>query len=310
MAAVYANKGHLLEKLGKTREAVELYRKALDISPADPLTTMLLRDAERRQELAEDRDRQQAIDRLVDELVQAYQDGGKEATPGDGWTSRPLTLAFLDFQRQGGFSPRAGEAEFVMLSITHALRTSRRVAIVEREVLHKVLSELKLSASDVANSQAGLGQGKVLAARLLATGAFRPVGKAGMISIRLIETETTLVHATALQLVESPDDMSQAVTQIVQNLLHDIRQAYPLRGRIAQMTPSGNVVLDIGAAHGVTTGLVMQVFDSKAGNGVEVHTPVGRIEVTQVQARSAQGRILEQTAALAPGSKAEEVVEP
>jgi hypothetical protein len=37
---------------------------------------------------------------------------------------------------------------------------------------------------------------------------------------------------------------------------------------------------------------------------------IGRIEVTQVNPRSAQGRVLEQTAALAPGSKVQEEVTP
>jgi hypothetical protein len=66
-----------------------------------------------------------------------------------------------------------------MLSVTHAMRTHGRVAVVERDVLHKVLAELKLSASDVVDAQTGLGQGKILAARLLATGTFTNLGQAG-----------------------------------------------------------------------------------------------------------------------------------
>jgi hypothetical protein len=37
---------------------------------------------------------------------------------------------------------------------------------------------------------------------------------------------------------------------------------------------------------------------------------VGRIEVTQVQARSAQGRILESSGTVAAGQKVQEVVQP
>ena len=95
---------------------------------------------ERRQQLAQDQEQQQQIDRLVDELVQAYKDGQGSTPPEDSWSSPPLTLAFFDFRRRDALSARAGEAEFVMLSVTHTLRTSGRVVIVEREVLQKVLA--------------------------------------------------------------------------------------------------------------------------------------------------------------------------
>lgn len=307
MATVYANKAHLLEQLGKPQEALELYRKALDIDPQDPLTTMLLRDAERRRQIARDDAQQQQIDRLVADLVQAYQSGKQPIDPGDGWTSRPLTLAFLNFQRQGSLSARAGEAAFVMLSVTHALRSSGRVAIVEREILNKVLAELKLSASDVADARAGLGQGKILAARLLATGTFTQLAGTGMLSVRLVETETTLVHATALEMVQASADLSRAVQQLSDNLLHEIRRAYPLQGRIERLPAAGagEVGLNIGKRQGLEPGLLLEIFDADEG-----YTPLGRIEVTRVEANVAQGRVLEQSGPLAVGYRVREVLKP
>ena len=269
----------------------------------------MLRDAERRQQRASDRDAQAQIDQLVDALVQAYQSDAPPAPLEDAWTSRQLTLAFVDFQRRGSLSARAGEAEFVMLSLTHALRASGRVSIVEREVLDKVLAELKLSASDVVDDQAGLGRGKILAARLLAAGAMTQLDKAGLLSLRLIETETTLINASAVQTVEPPGVVSGVIDQVAEQLLDDLRQAYPLRGRIQQAVGQDRVVLNIGAWHGVTPGVVMQVYGDTASaeTGQEgAHTQVGRIEVTHVDARAAQARVLEQTEAFAPGNKVQE----
>ncbi|MCZ6873750.1 MAG: CHAT domain-containing protein [bacterium] len=305
MATVYANKAHLLAQMGKPQEAIEWYRKALDINPQDPLTTMLLGEAERRQQITQDKVKQQQIDRLVEELVQAYKNSARPVAPADAWTSRPLTLAFLDFKRQGRLSARAGEAEFVMLSITHMLRSSGRVAIVEREILNQVLAELKLSASDVVDAQAGLGRGKILAARLLATGAFTHLGKTGLLSIRLVETETTLVNATAMQMVEFDKDISQVVGQVTQHLLDEIRRAYPLQGRIQRLPAAGEVELNIGARQGLKPGLVLEIFDADEGYAV-----LGRIEVTQVEANVATGRLLEQSAPLAVGQRVREVLKP
>jgi hypothetical protein len=125
------------------------------------------------------------------------------------------------------------------------------------------------------------------------------------VSIRLIDTETTLINATALHPIELSGDLSQVLDQLSRDLLQDIRRAYPLRGYIQRLTAEGNVVLNIGAWHGLTPGLVMQVLDPDAAG-----MRIGRIEVTQVNPRSARGRVLEQTASLAPGSKVQEEVAP
>jgi ribosomal protein S4E len=63
----------------------------------------------------------------------------------------------------------------------------------------------------------------------------------------------------------------------------------------------------------VRSGLVLQVFGTEEaleveGKVVGYHrTPVGLIEVTSVEARLAQARVLEQTEALQPGWKVQEV---
>jgi tetratricopeptide (TPR) repeat protein len=312
LAVVHTNKAHLLDKLGKRQEALDLYRQALQLNPDDPVTTLLLRDAERRQQLAQDREQQQRIDQLVDELVRAYREDPRPAAPEDEWTSRPLTLAFLPFQHQENLSARAGQAEFVVLSLTQALRASGRVTVVEREVLDKVLAELKLSAADVVNAPQALRRGKILAARLLATGSLSRFGQMGLLSVRLIETETTMINAAVSQFVERPDEVIGIMQRVSQSMLHEIRRTYPLQGRIARLTPQGEVVLDIGAQHGVTPGLVLQVFDSETPVGTDTRVipiPVGRIEVTQVTGQLAQARVLEQLEPFEPGRKVREVLE-
>jgi len=312
LAVVHTNKAHLLDKLGKHQEALDLYRQALQLNPDDPLTALLLRDAERRQQLAQDREQQQRIDQLVDELVRAYREEPRPAAPEDEWTSRPLTLAFLPFQHQENLAARAGQAEFVVLSLTQALRASGRVTVVEREVLDKVLAELKLSATDIVNAPQVLRRGKILAARLLATGSLSRFGQMGLLSVRLIETETTMINAAVSQFVEKPDEVIGIMQRVSQNMLHEIRRTYPLQGRIVRLTPQGEVVLDIGAQHGVTPGLALQVFDSETPVGTDtrvIPAPIGRIEVTQVAGQLSQARVLKQLEPFEAGRKVREVLE-
>jgi tetratricopeptide (TPR) repeat protein len=313
LAAVHADKAHLLEQLGKRQEALALYRQALQLNPHDALTAMLLREAERREQLTQDQAQQQRIDQLVDELVRAYKEDGRPAPTGDDWTSRPLTLAFLDFQQQGGPTGRAGEAEFIVLAMGHALRASGRLTIVEREVLDKVLAELKLNVSDIVATQTGLRKGHLLAAHLLAVGRLSQVGPAGLLSMRLIETETTRVSTSIAQFIEPPADMVQTVEQASQNLLREIQHTYPLQGRITRVTSPESVILNIGAQHGVTAGLVLEVLapeESQESNDQGVYTVVGRLEVTTVEARACRSRVVDQAGPFAPGNKVREVIAP
>jgi tetratricopeptide (TPR) repeat protein len=312
LAVAYANKGYLLEKLGKPQEALGLYRQALELDPHDRLTEALLREAERREKLAQDKLRQERIDQLVADLVRLNQEGKRRESPGDGWTSTPLTLALLDVQMQGTLPSRAGEEEFLFLRMVEGLRASGRIEIVERAILDKLLGELKLSASDLTNPQIAVRVGRILAARLIATGSFTRFGDEGRLGIRVIETETTRIKASALEPVATPRGIDAVVERVSGALLQQLHAAYPLQGRIAQVTPP-DIIVNIGAEQGATSGLTLQVFGpeeppERDGRSVSFRgLPVGLIEVTNVEATLSQARVLEQTIPFQTGWKVKEV---
>jgi hypothetical protein len=220
----------------------------------------------------------------------------------------------MDMQTQGTPSLRAGEPEFFWLRLTQAMRTQERLQLVEREVMDKLLAELKLSAAALTESQTALQVGKLLAARLIATSTFRRSGETGQIGVRLIETETGRIQAMVTETFDTSETLDRAVAQLAQTLLTQMRQRYPLQGRIARLTPEV-VTLDIGAAQGVTSGVTLHVFGSEEPierNGTVVdyyRMPVGLVEVTSVAAQFAQARVLEQSAAFQAGWKVQEVRE-
>ena len=120
----YTNKGHVLATLGKFQEALAQYRHAQQLNPADRLSAALLHKVERRASAAQDRAKRERIDQLVASLLQAYREGRQPPEQGDGWTSVPLTLAFLPVQTQGTLSPRAGEEEVFPLRVADALQAT------------------------------------------------------------------------------------------------------------------------------------------------------------------------------------------
>jgi tetratricopeptide (TPR) repeat protein len=314
-ALAYTNKGHVLEKLGKYREALALYRQAQALQPDNRLTDTLLREAERRAKLTQDQEQQERIDKLVAELLQLHKDGRPPPDPGDGWTSSRLTLAFLPMQARGTVSAQAGEEDFLFLRLVDTLQATGRVTVVERELLEKVLAELKLSAAEFVDQQAAVHMGRILAARLLATGNLTRLGPEAQFSLRVVETESTRLKAALTEIIALPFGIDRVAEQLAITLLHKLRVAYPLQGRIVQVMPAG-ILLNIGREHGMTPGLKLEVFGAEEplrvdGQVIGYQRPhVGLIEVTSFQDRFAQATVLEQTVPLVPGWKVKEVQEP
>ncbi len=303
-AAVRVHQGYLLEKLGRTDEALALYREALEINPADPLAAVLLREAERRQDVARNTEKQKRIDAQVQAILQAHRERQPRAEADvDPWTSRPLTLALLEIEDHSRTSGRAGEAEALGLELLWHLQHVARIRVVEREVLEAILAELKLGTSELADAQTAFRIGKLDAARLLVTGALRRSGAQGQFSVRVLETETTRIKATELAEVETPDTIKAAVGQVAASLMQTLRQAYPLRGRLAQVDAQ-EVILNIGAEHGVEPGVTLQIYP---GDDVSFGEAAGLVEVTSVSSQRSRARVLEQTADLQPQWKAQEV---
>ena len=122
------------------------------------------------------REKQERIDQLVASLLQAYKEGKQSPEQGDGWTSVPLTLAFLPVQTQGTPSPRAGEEEVLLRRLADALQATGRITVLERDILDKILAGLQLSASALIDPHVSVRVGRILAARLLATGTLTRSG--------------------------------------------------------------------------------------------------------------------------------------
>ena len=82
-----------------------------------------------------------------------------------------------------------------------------------------------------------------------------------------METATGTVQAQA-KVSGTPGTFASRMEQLARALLHQVRQAYPLRGRILHVSSQG-MVLNIGAVQGVTPGLRLQVLgdDSARVNG-------------------------------------------
>jgi class 3 adenylate cyclase/CHAT domain-containing protein/tetratricopeptide (TPR) repeat protein len=298
-SVINANQGVALERKGNIAEASTYFQKAVKANPQDQVAASLLADAERKQKAVDDKARQERIDKLVSDLVEASKKAPAAKAPEDPWTSKPVTLSFVNFQHKGGLSMREGEDEFFQLKVNGVLQESGRVQVVERELLDKLLEELKLSSTDLVDPQKALQVGKILAARLIATGSIMRYGKELQTSIRLTETETTSLKAA---IAETDKDLNQLAEKTARQILAKLDRVYPIRGYISSV--EGNkVVLNIGAEVGIKQGMGFRVLGPD-GESKEI----GTIQIAAVDTKNASGAPAKEIPGLAKGMKVEAIV--
>lgn len=197
------------------------------------------------------------VDSLVKDLAKRYKSGDiPQKQDSDSWSSRPLSIAFLDIN---GTDVGQAEQEFILNRTAEELRATGRYSIVEREIIDKLLKELNLSTSELADPSTALKLGKILSANLIVTGSMTSRAMVEwLVNLRFIETETTEVKCSVSVMVPEggPDKVADELSAKINEKL---RNEYPLQGKITSI--SGKfAALDIGKNSGVKKGMTFDLL--------------------------------------------------
>ena len=293
-----SNKGAALQKAGRLGEAKKTLDAAQAIAPSDQLVTTLLRRISEQEKAKTDLEREKLQNQLVNELVAAFK-GGKPAPPAaDDWAPRALVVSFLDFQNRLGPLSREGLDEAFVLNLTRRLQDSGRVKVVEREIIDKLLSELKLGSSDLADPSTRLKLGRVLAASVIGTGGFYPNEAKSELQLRLIDTETTDIRSTIAENLSDPASVASFADRVADKIVKALKADYPLKGKIASVD-GDEIIVGVGRKHGAQQGLRFRVVED--GEAVKVdgevvghkQKTVGTLEVTKVEDGFAYARAVD-----------------
>ncbi len=308
---VLSNKGVVLGREGKWDLAARTYQEVLRMSPGDRIALGLLRQAEEMLALARDAKKAERIDRLIKDLSQRYRKGkffGREDR--DEWTSRPMIMAFLPLTEGGLPMDRDGVAQVLTLDVGQKMEASGRVRVVERAVLDKLLAELNLGSSQLADPGTALRLGKVLAARILAAGSLYNGPGNVRLSLRLIDSETSAVPAIVSERFNA-EQMEEYADKLASSLLKKLQAKYPLRGYVVK-AKGDRVILNLGRKQGLRTGVRMALLvegkpikfmGKKLRGDLE---RAGTVEVTKVEEDLSYGRVLSASVKVKKGMKLEE----
>jgi len=220
------------------------------------------------------------IDELVTSLARDYREGNFTKNNGitDEWTTQPLTMVLMDVTSSG----ETGDDNLKRLAglLSLALQNEKRVTMVEREILDKLLAELKLSTSDLADPMTSLKIGKVLSARVMITGSIIPENRGPVVVLRLIDTETTAVRKVISAESTSREIDMDTVNKLGDQILEWVLADVPLQGMITSVT-GARCQVNLGQMHGLKNGDVLEVL-SDMSRGPNMNAVTGEIHIDEV----------------------------
>ncbi len=311
-----SNTGLAYEKEGNWEKALESYQRALDLNSNDTFAAILARKAEDMLSLQKDVEKKKRIDSLVKELAGRYKSQEKTRVKGeDTWTSRPMVITFVDIQEKGGLAERGGFSNVLASELSSELNASGRVQVVERVVLEKLLEELNLGSSELADPETALRLGKVLAAKLIGTGSLYYLPDSTLLNLRLVDTETSAIPKVITRQLNTQLALQKELHALNRDILKTIIMKYPLQGFVVQVN-SGEALINLGTDQGVVLGTRFDVIEEvkpivyKGKKLQGEPQAVGQIEIVRVEPSLSYGRIVQQTRQLKTDDRIREKIEP
>jgi len=294
-----------LNETGQSARAKQVLERAQALDPADAMTAALMRQTQEALADEQDRARQTYVDDAVKELAARFRNpGARPASAGapDDWTSPVLALSVLPFQdnTMPGSTGRIGIETLVQQELIRELQ-NRGFTIVERRLLDKVLAEVKLGSSDLADQDTQIKLGRVLAARMMVSGVLSTQGSNGTTltaAVRAIDTETTQLAMVKSERSTGLPNPTELAASIAKQVAQTVQDKYPLKGRIVSVE-GDRAIINLGKKHGLSAGQSFNVLSR--GEPIELNgrvlgyreNRIAQVTVTEVQELLAFGRIAE-----------------
>ena len=295
----FTSQAVILERQNRDAEALRLYQQALDRHPNDRGIQLAVQDIHDRSTWELDQAKQSRIDQLVKDLLTSERRVNSFIVDENRWTSKPLSVWLMDFE-EAGFSLQEGQVRTLYLLIRDLLIKNQRVKMVERAILDKLLTELHLSSSNLAEPQTALSIGRLMAVRVLLPGQIQYEDGQALVSIRAIECETGLISASVIGTYDRSQPSMSIAQDLVLKISNELITSFPLRSRVLEITDN-KVVLDIGHNLGLQSEQFFKGVDSDV-----------IVQITSVEADRSMARVVMGINSIVPGLRLEEteVIDP
>lgn len=310
-----SNKGVALERQGQLNQALEAYRQALMVKKDDIYASVLARSVQDKLTIENDSEKKKRMDSLIKSLAERYrqQKDEKKDRPEDGWTSGPMVLSFINLKEGGGLPDRDGFVLVLADQLSEYLNSSGRLQVVERRTMEKIMDELNLGSSELADPQTALKLGRLFAAKLICTGSIHYLPDQTLVSLRLMDTETAAIAKVFTRQIAGSEALDKELGWLNKEILKTIISHYPLRGYIVD-AKTDQIMINIGKNQGVVLGTQFSVLKDAEDivyKGRKLKgTPktIAKLKVTKVEPDFSLVRIVAQETPVQRDYKIEEII--
>jgi CHAT domain-containing protein len=235
-------------------------------------------------------------------ILKKYQKNEKKVET-DTWTSRPLTIFF-----SAGKEGEEAQTAILINKIIPRLQLDPRITVLERDRLDIILQELALSSSSLANQDSSLRLGQLLSSNLFSVCSLYRVDSKLEVTMRIIESETSIVKVAVSEDWGSEVSSDAMADRLSKKITQTLDEHFPLRGRIKAVTNYDEVILNIGAKHGLKSGIKLKVYkDQQTYQNGEIISgksiKVGEVEVSGITADYGYAKVLGRSEDLATGMR-------
>jgi hypothetical protein len=220
----------------------------------------------------------------------------------------------MDLQEKGGLSERDGFSSVLILQLSDHINASGRIQVVERILIEKLLEELNLGSSDLADPDTALKLGKVLAAKIIGTGSLYNLPAGTILSLRLIDTETSALPKVINRQFDPSVSLATELNHLNREILTALIQKYPLRGFVVQASQD-RILINLGSKQGVSKDTQFEVLKEqepiKYKGKLLRSAPktIAQLQVVQVEPDLCYARILNQQSSIVRDDKVQEKVD-
>ncbi|MDI6755026.1 MAG: CsgG/HfaB family protein [Thermodesulfobacteriota bacterium] len=151
--------------------------------------------------------------------------------------SNKQVLALADFGDLSGNPTEIGR--FFSEELLSRIEKGKRIIVVERRDLKKVLEELQLRLSGLSEGRSAKAVGAFLGADVLCTGTVILFAKSLKVNVRLIDTETGEIFATAGVIIDTPGEVEKLKSGIGSPPIPHSKQAIRYTGAENLLTNGG-----------------------------------------------------------------------
>ena len=142
----------------------------------------------------------EALSDLTSQIVNSMTEGAKKK------------VAVIEFSDLRGNVSEFGK--YLAEELITRLFVTRKFEVIERRLLNKVLSEQKLSLSDLIDPDSIVDLGKILGVDAIVSGTITDLGKSLKVNARIISTETGSVFAVAAAEIKKDETVRNLMSQV------------------------------------------------------------------------------------------------